>query len=175
MQMTDATLQALVYRELKQLARRALKPFAMHETLNTTALAHEAYVKLAQHAARHAMAPEHLRALVARTMRQLLVDRARRRFSEKHGATALAPPSSLDQGDLQFDGQPIDIVLVDDLLVQLAALDRRQAEIVEQHVFGGMSFADIAKLHQLTERTIFRDWRKARAFLIARLDGLASP
>lgn len=164
-------IEALVYAELRQLARRARRPYAAYETLNTTGLAHEAYLKLAESAAGSGLSPAHLRALVARCLRQVLVDRARKRYSAKHGARAVAPLASIEAVTLDSDGapQPFDLLAADQVLNQLATLDPRLAAVVEQHVFGGMSFAEIAGLHGLTERTIFRDWRKARAFLLSRL------
>jgi RNA polymerase sigma factor (TIGR02999 family) len=168
--MTDPALDTLAYDELVRLAHHARRPYAAFDTLNTTALAHEAYLKLAGHAAGRGLAPAHLRALVARTLRQVLVDRARRRYADKHGAPALAPPLAADTLSVADVEQPLDLLEIDQVLTQLAGLDARQADVVEQHVFGGMSFAEIAELRGVTERTIYRDWRKARAFLLARMN-----
>ncbi len=168
--MSDPALDTLAYDELVRLAHDARRPYAAFDTLNTTALAHEAYLKLATHAAARGLAPAHLRALVARTLRQVLVDRARRRYAGKHGAPALVAPVSADTLSVAEVEQPLDLLEIDEVLTQLAGLDARQADVVELHVFGGMSFAEIAALQGVTERTVYRDWRKARAFLLARLD-----
>jgi RNA polymerase sigma factor (TIGR02999 family) len=167
---SDRALDSLAYDELVRLAHQARRPYAAFDTLNTTALAHEAYLKLAGHRAGRGLAPAHLRALVARILRQVLVDRARRRYAGKHGAPALAQPDvSADTLTLAGVEQPLDLLEVDQLLRQLSDLDARQADVVEQHVFGGMSFAEIAALSGVTERTVYRDWRKARAFLLAKV------
>jgi len=165
----SGALESLAYAELVRLARSARRPYAAFETLDTTALAHEAYLKLADHAASRALAPAHLRALVARTLRQVLVDRARRRFTGKHGTQARVPQEWAETVAIGDAAHPLDLLEVDQILRQLADLDARQAAVVEQHIFGGMNFAEIAHLHGVTERTVLRDWRKARAFLLSRL------
>lgn len=172
--MTDATpsqkaLFALAYDELKRLARGARRGRnAMSATLDTTALVHEAFLKVGAHADAIGMDVAHLRALVARAMRQILVDRARRRMTRKHGSGPRHV--TLDGVSDGCGPAPYDLVLVDRVLDELEGLDARLARVVELHVFGGMSMAEVATALAVAERTAFRDWRRARAFLIERLD-----
>lgn len=172
--MSDTTpspnaLFALAYDELKRLARRARRGGgAVSATLDTTALVHEAFLKVGAHADAIGVDAGHLRALVARAMRQILVDRARRRVTRKHGSGPLHV--TLEGVPARSDPAPYDLVLVDRALDALEALDARLAKVVELHVFGGMTMAEVATALAVTERTAFRDWRRARAFLVERLD-----
>ncbi|MBN8481873.1 MAG: RNA polymerase subunit sigma [Xanthomonadales bacterium] len=157
----------LAYDELKRLAHHARRGRASHETLDTTALVHETYLKIGRHELAQGDDPGHLRALVARAMRQILVDRARRRMAGKRGAGA--PQVTLNGLEPEGAAQPFDLVAVDAALTRLEALDARYARIVELHVFAGMPLVQVAARLGLGERTVFRCWRAARAFLIEQL------
>ncbi|WP_313913575.1 ECF-type sigma factor [Tahibacter sp.] len=160
-------LFALAYDELKRLAHHARRERRSYETLDTTALVHETYLKIGAHELAAGKEPGYLRALAARAMRQILVDRARRRMAEKRGAGA----AQVTLNGLEPDGsaQPFDLVAVDAALTRLEALDARFAQVVELHVFAGMPIVQIATQLGLSERTVFRNWRAARAFLIGQL------
>ena len=153
-----------VYDELKRSARAQLR--RMRDDFQTTALVHEAYLKLggAQLAAQDR---NHLLALSARAMRQVLVDDARARKADKRGGgqDALTLTASLGNAERAA----VDVLALDELLGALHTLDERAAQIVELRYFGGYEEAEIAQMLGLSDRTVRRDWRKARAFLLAEL------
>lgn len=163
----SSDLFALAYDELKRLAHHARRERRSYETLDTTALVHEPYLKIGAHELAVGKEPGYLRALAARAMRQILVDRARRRMAGKRGAGA--PQVTLNGLEPEHAAQPFDLVAVDAALTQLEKLDARFAHVVELHVFAGMPIAQIAAQLGLSERTVFRRWRAARAFLIGQL------
>lgn len=169
----QATLFALAYDELKRLAHRARRGGPVAETIDTTALVHEVFLKIRVRDEARDEDPAYLRALAARAMRQILVDRARRRLADKRGQGM--QHVTLGGVDAASDAMPLDLVAVDSALSELERLDVRLARLVEMHVFGGMSMPEVASVLAVTERTAFRDWRKARAFLIGHLgaDGTA--
>jgi RNA polymerase sigma factor (TIGR02999 family) len=154
------------YAELKRLAHFE-KLGVRSATLSTTALVHETYLKLARHAESRQLQGEHLKALAARAMRQILIDHVRRRRTEQQHFQAME--FSLSEMPGQASGSVVDLLAVDAALAELDGLHDRLAGIVEMHVFAGMSMPEIAKVLNVTERTVFRDWRKARAFLLQKL------
>lgn len=161
------TLFAAVYADLHRRARHLAR--GAGATLSTTALVHETYLKLA---GRNLALNDktHFFALAARAMRHVLLNAARDSLAQKRGGgqveatfdSALAVPS--DAGD------HVDVVALDQALQQLAAADARLAQVVELHFFAGLGFAEIGELLGLTERTVARDWRAARALLQMQLD-----
>lgn len=159
-------LFVLAYNEIKKLARH-VKQGRGPATLNTTALVHEAFLKVRGHAESSGTDAEHLKALVTRAMRQILVDHSRKQQADKRGSGA--PAISLSGIQQAGDAVVFDLVAVDRALSELEALNTRLARVVELYVFAGLAVPEIAQLLDLTERTVFRDWRKARAFLIDRL------
>lgn len=162
-------LFGLAYQELKRLARAARRRVSAHETINTTALVNEAYLKLSGGASIQTKDAAHLRALISRAMRQILVDRARRRVSAKHGA--VLDSITLEHLELAEARSLPDLLALNQMLEHLSEIDARMTSIVEQHVFGGMTFAEIASGLALTERTVFREWRKARALMLTHWSG----
>jgi RNA polymerase sigma factor (TIGR02999 family) len=154
-------LLPLIYAELHRLAhaQHARGPATL---LNTTALVHEAYLKLVSQPELSWPDRRHFYAYAARAMRSILVDNARRRGSDKRGGGAVRDDDALER--LQA-GDESDLLAVDQALRRLAQISDRLREVVELHVFAGLEFSDIAACLELTERTIFRDWRKARALL----------
>lgn len=159
---------ALAYDELKRVARRERRRAHFAETLDTTALVHETYLKIRLRADLHARDSGYLLALAARAMRQILVDRARRRLAAKrnHGQDCMP----LEGLTLFAKQATCDLVQVDRALCLLEAMDPRLARVVELHVFAGMAMPSVGEALGVTERTAFRDWRKARAFLIQHLE-----
>jgi RNA polymerase sigma factor (TIGR02999 family) len=133
---------------------------------------HEVYLKL--HAAPQAQSIDrvHFLSLAARAMRQILVDHARARSRLKRGGAFTI--TGLDE-QIGIAANMIDLVAVDDALTRLAQMDPRAGQLVEWRIFGGLEVADIARLLNLTERTVFRDWRRARAFLVLQLGLDESP
>jgi RNA polymerase sigma factor (TIGR02999 family) len=166
----DASFAA-VYSELRRLAHRQLARDTPGVTLSTTALVHEVYVKLAGGQLVGLRGSEHFLALAARAMRQILVDHARARRSEKRGGGFVL--TQLEEGSVAVDGLGEELLAVDAALGRLEALDPRLARLVEWRFFAGLSEAEIATALGRTERTVRRDWRKARAFLFRELGGLA--
>ncbi len=161
-------LFALAYQELKRLARRERRRAPGADTLDTTALVHETFLKIRQRAEIGERDASYLRALAARAMRQILVDRARRRQAGKRGAGAARV--TLEGLEVDAVGNCFDLVQVDRGLTLLEQLDARLARVVELHVFAGLAMAEVAQALGVNERTAFRDWRKARAFLVSQLD-----
>ena len=155
---------AAVYEELKRAARAQLR--RMRDNFQTTALVHEAYLKLGggQLAAQDR---NHLLALSARAMRQVLVDVARARKADKRGGGQDALTLTASLGGVEKVA--VDVLALDELLASLHTLDERAAQIVELRYFGGYEETEIAQMLGLSDRTVRRDWRKARAFLLAEL------
>ena len=156
-------LLPLIYHELHRLAH-AQRPGAQ-ATVNTTALVHEAYLRLVGQAQLAWPDRRHFFAYAARAMRSILVDNARRRASDKRGGGEQRDDDALDRLRDADGGDAVDLLSIDQALSELARISDRLREVVELHVFAGLEFRDIAACLELTERTIFRDWRKARALL----------
>ena len=150
-----------VYDELKRAARLQLR--RMHDDFETTALVHEAYLKLggAQLAAQDR---NHLLALSARAMRQVLVDDARARKADKRGGGQDA--LTLGAADVAGEAAAVEVLKLDELLQSLHRLDERAAQIVELRYFGGYTEVEVADMLAISESTLRRDWRRARAFLM---------
>jgi RNA polymerase sigma factor (TIGR02999 family) len=152
-------LVPLVYEDLHRLAHRQLNREGGGHTLQTTGLVHEAYMKLAGGKV-NAASRSHFLAIAARAMRQVLVDYARRRKAEKRGSGVAAV--TLNDGEQGVDVSPDDLLVLDEVLEQL---EPRQRQVVELRFFGGMEEKDIAEALGISERTVRRDWVKARAWL----------
>lgn len=159
------TAFSAVYDELKRAARSQLR--RSRNGLQTTALVHEAFLKLAGGAQLTAMDRNHLLALSARAMRQVLVDDARARQADKRGGGQEA----LTLGAVPGNGEQavVEVLALDELLQSLHKADERAARIVELRYFGGYSETEIAQMLGISDRTLRRDWRKARAFLLAEM------
>src|SRR5512142_1005608 len=133
----QAALFALAYDELKRIAHRARRGSPRAETIDTTALVHEVFLKIRVRDETRDEDPAYLRALAARAMRQILVDRARRRLADKRGRGV--QHVTLSGIDAAADATPFDLVAVERALAELERLDARLARLVEMHVFAGMS------------------------------------
>jgi RNA polymerase sigma factor (TIGR02999 family) len=162
-----------VYDELRALAH-AVRAGRGSETLNTTALVHEAYVKLVPSPRALVRDRVHFFGIAARAMRQVLVDAARRRQAEKRGGGA--PAVEFDEALYAPDragraaGDIADRILaLNEALEQLEAWHPRQADVVQCRVFAGLTVADTAQALGVSEPTIKRDWQTARAWLVHRL------
>jgi RNA polymerase sigma factor (TIGR02999 family) len=164
-------LFARVYQELRRIARSQRRVAGSPSTLDTTALVHEVYIKLHAASETRSIDRVHFLSLAARAMRQILVDHARGRSRLKRGGEFTITGLSENVG-----GTPeemIDLVALDNALSRLSEIDPRAGQLVEWKVFGGLEIADVARMQNLAERTVFRDWRRARAFLVREL-GLES-
>ena len=157
----------LVYRELQRLASRQLRREDVGHTLGTTALVHEAYLRLVDQTRGEWRDRAHFLALAATAMRRILVDHARRHHAAKRGAAAR--PVSLDAPDaldaLTVDARAELLVDLDEALARLATLDARQARVVECRFFGGLTEEETAEALGIGLRTAKRDWAKARSWL----------
>ena len=165
-----AALFRVVYDDLKRVARRQLRG-AGPATMTTTALVHEAYLRLARPGNLDLNDRTHFFAVAARAMRQILVDHARRRLAEKRGGGTLA--LELDEGRVGAAEERAEVmVALDEALDKLERLDARLARLVEVRFFGGMTFEEVAAGDAgggLSERTLKRDWKRAKAFLYREL------
>ncbi|WP_257386254.1 ECF-type sigma factor [Tahibacter caeni] len=154
-----------LYGELKRLAAVVLRSESGHETLQPTALLNDALIKLIE--ARQAPAAEdrgHFARIVARAMRQILVDRARRKLADKRGAGQA--PESLDAGiEIPVLANPAELVELDDALSTLAALDPRAASVVELRVFAGLTIDETAQAMDISASSVNREWAHACAWL----------
>ena len=159
-------LFAASYEELRRLAARVRGPEPAH-TLNPTALVNEAYLKLASSYAAIPLSPLHFKRLTARAMRQVLVEAARRRNALKRGSGQAFV--TLDDGLRGRDATPAELLALDDALERLSVLNERQALMVEYRYFGGLETAEIAESLGISESTVLRDWRAARAWLAREL------
>ena len=165
----DASFDELVpavYDELRVLARSQLRRLRPGATLNTTALVHEAYLRLCESDSRW-KSRRHFFATAAKVMRHLLVDAARRRAAAKRGGDAEHLPLREDDAVLQHE---IETILgIDSALQELASTLPRLVRVVELRFFAGLSEQEVAELLGVSERTVRRDWIKARAWLHDRL------
>lgn len=151
-----------MYEELRELARRVRRDRAT-PTLNTTGLLHEAYVKLIPRGGLVVEDRSHFRSLVARAMRQVLVDAARERSAEKHGGGLVQVTMTDSIGEPPIE--PTDVLTLDRALHELAELDPRRAQVVELRFFAGLDVEATAEVMGLSTATVKRDWRLARAWL----------
>lgn len=135
--------------------------------LSTTALVHEAYLKLIDQSQVEWTDQAHFQALSARVMRQILIDYFRKQTAEKRGGDA--PVLSLEDGRIPVDQRGDALVALDEALDRLSDRDPRKAQIVMYQFFGGMTQRAIADVLDVSARTVRREWRKARAWLAREL------
>ncbi|MFN0151643.1 MAG: sigma-70 family RNA polymerase sigma factor [bacterium] len=160
---------ALVYDEVHRLAHAQIARAGRSPTLNTTAVVHEAYIKLAHTPLESLEDRRHFFAIAATAMRQVLVDYARRRNAAKRGGGAAH--LSLDVAEVPVASSAAEIVELEWALQRLTAVDERLARVVELRFFGGLSEHETAEVMDVSDRTVQRDWRAARAFLSRELAG----
>ena len=156
-------LLPLIYEQLHAMAHHRLGTGPRGVTLDTTALVHDAYLKLFDRSQLVWNDRKHFFAVAAMAMRQIVVDEARRRRSPKHGGDLKRV--DLDASSLALDEQSAELLALDQALAELARLDERMARVVEMHFFGGFSLSEVAEALGVSERTVDRDWRRARAAL----------
>jgi RNA polymerase sigma factor (TIGR02999 family) len=163
----------VVYEQLRNIARRELRGERADHTLTPTALVHEAYLKLVKLERMTWESRAHFFAASAQEMRRILISYARRRTAEKRGGGA--EHVSIDNALVAAQSRPELLVQLDEALVRLAALDARQARVVECRFFAGMEVEETATALGISPATVKRDWTAARAWLnrelsLARLD-----
>jgi RNA polymerase sigma factor (TIGR02999 family) len=156
-----------VYDELKVIARARLRGGGPPQTLNTTALVHEAYVRLFEGTRPNVADRAHFYALSSRAMRHVLVDHFRRRRARKRGGGEV--PVTLLDAEIPAEERGDVLLALDEALRRLERLEPRLARVVECRFFGGMTDVEIGHLLDVTDRTVRNDWRKARAWLAREL------
>ncbi len=161
-------LLAILYRDLKVLARSQRFRGSAPDTINTTALVHEAYLKLAGSNGQYADRAHFYRVAV-RAMRQILLDYAERRSAAKRGS-GLRPITLEADRDLVMNQKAEHVVALDEALRRLAELSPRQVEIVELRYFAGFTIDETGDIMGLSAATVSRDWTSARAWLQRELD-----
>jgi len=157
------TLLPLIYGELRQMARTQLRR-ANPSTMGTTGLVHEAYLKMAGGQPMRNTDRSAFFAYASRAMRNVLIDDARARLRLKRGGKFERRPEE-DLELLVDEANGVELIALSEALDRLEQQYERLARVVELHVFGGLEFQEIAECLEVTERTVFRDWKKAKALL----------
>jgi len=164
-----AELTPLVYEELRRLARHHLAGERLEQTLTTTALVHEAWLRLVTVKDARWEDRAHFFALCAQLMRRILVDHARARLRARRGGGAQRV--SLEQALLISKERSPALVALDDALNAMSALDPRKGRVVELRFFGGLSVDETAEVLKISPESVKRDWRLAKAWLMRELSG----
>jgi len=156
-------LFALIYDDLRRMANAQLRQFPAHETLNATALVHEAYMKLVRQEHKHWENRQHLFGLLSMVMRRLIITYAERKSAQKRGGGV--KPLPLDEALHFSEAQAQEVLALDEALTRLSAFDERLGKVVELHFFVGLTQKEIGEALDISERTVKRDWKMARAWL----------
>ncbi|MEP7245985.1 MAG: sigma-70 family RNA polymerase sigma factor [Gammaproteobacteria bacterium] len=174
---------SLIYQELRALAQRHLRKERPNHTIQRTALVHEAFVRLVNQQSVDWQSRAHFFGLASNLMRRILVDHARARLASKRGGGAIVvsldeitnptEPDDSASGPAQYASEPHvvdgetddDVTAIDAALTRLAALDPRQARIVEMRYFGGLTIEETAQAIEISDATVKREWTLARAWL----------
>ena len=160
-------LTPLIYEDLRGLAHRYMSGQRADHTLQTTALVHEAYLRLADQTNPNWQTRAHFFAVAARAMRHILVDYAKRYRSQKRGGGGVK--IELDEAALVSPEESKEIVDLHEALERLATLDSRKAQVVELKYFGGLNYDEVAEVLKISPVTVRRDWRFAKAWLYTQL------
>jgi len=158
-------LMPVVYAELHRMAKRYMN--GQNQTLQTTALIHEAWFRLVRESVRKWENSNQFFAIAAKAMRHIIIDHARASHTAKRGGEKNTV--SLDQVIVIADDRMAQIVALDDALTDLAKLNKRQSEVVELRYFGGLSVEETAVILKISPETVMRDWRAAKAWLYQEL------
>ena len=163
-------LLPLVYEELARLARHKLRSERIGHTLSTTALVHEAYLKLVDQSRVEWRDRHHFFAVASEAMRRILIDYAKQRHAAKRGGKAVHVELDLAGGvvatdQLLSDDQATELLALDDALERLASFNPQGARVVQYRFFGGLSNAEAAAVLGVSERTVRRSWTMAKAWL----------
>lgn len=165
-------LTPLVHDELRRMAGRLMSGEQPGHTLQPTALVNEAFLRLVDVKQVQWQDRAHFLAMAARTMRRILVDIARSKSYQKRGSRG--QKVLLDENVIGSDERSRDVVALDDALKELAAFDLRKSHVVELRFFGGLTAGETAEVLKVSEETVLRDWRLARAWLRRELTGSES-
>lgn len=162
-------LMALAYDDLRAIAHRRLAAVGAGETLGTTALVHEAFLRLDGRTGGSWENRARFYAFASRAMRHILVEHARRRHAEKRGGDPVR--IQLDESLVAAPDSAADVLGVDEALAQLASRHPRMAQVVELRYFGGLTVPETAEVLGASVRTVEREWTRARAYLMEALGG----
>jgi RNA polymerase sigma factor (TIGR02999 family) len=168
----DSRLMAIVYRDLRRVARRKLGAERADHSLAPTALVHEAYLRLIDFRRVRWQNRAHFFAIAARVMRQVLVDHARAHAAAKRGGAGWRVPLSDPAGATQ--PRAVDLLDLDDALERLAAIDEGLADLVVLRFFGGLTVEEAAESLAVSPATVKRNWTRARAWLFRELQPAVS-
>ncbi|HEX9564739.1 MAG TPA: ECF-type sigma factor [Gemmatimonadaceae bacterium] len=163
-----AELVTLVYDDLRAIAHRRLVAAGSHQTLATTALVNEVYLRLVGHSGGHWESRAHFFAFASRAMRHILVDHARRARAEKRGGDAVQV--GLEEPIMAGNDSVADVLGVDEAVKHLAERNPRMAQVVELRFFGGLDVSETAEVLRTSVRTVEREWTRAKAYLLEMLD-----
>ena len=163
------SLFSIVYDELRRLASSYMRRERSDHTLQTTALVHEAYLRIANQEKALVHNRLHFFAVAAKVMRQILIDHARSRNYVKRGSGAAK--ISLDEAAIISDERAAELIALDTALKELAEIDPRQSQIVELRFFGGLTLAETAEFLGISSDTVTRDWNMAKAWLYRQING----
>jgi RNA polymerase sigma-70 factor (ECF subfamily) len=166
-QAAQEKLVPLVYDELKRLARRYMRRERADHTLQTTALVHEAYLKLVDQHSPHWQGRAQFYGIAAQLMRRILIDHARRHLREKRGGSQVILP--LEEGLAFTPEHSEELLKLDEALDRLSKLDPRQSRIVELRFFGGLSVEETSRFLNVSPITVKRDWAVAKVWLYGEL------
>jgi len=160
-------LTPVIYAELRRRAHNYMKNERPSRTLQTTALVHEAWMRLVDVSGVDWKDRAHFFAIAAQSMRRILVDGARSRQREKRGGSAQR--TDLDKISDFSPGRDRELVAIDDAMTALAAIDPRKAKVIELRFFGGLSATETAEVLKVSEDTVLRDWRLAKSWLLRQI------
>jgi RNA polymerase sigma factor (TIGR02999 family) len=170
--MAVSALMPVVYDELRRLARYYLAQERAPQTIQATALVHEAYLRLAKDKRQEWQGRTHFQAIAAIAMRRILVERARARAASKRGGSRARV--TLNEALVANDDQPSEILALDVALTKLAEIAPRRARIVELRFFGGLTVDETSAVLKISPATVKRGWTIARAWLRQEMDGATS-
>ena len=163
------TLVTVLYEDLSRMARGHLRRHGGQVTMPTSGLVHEAFLKLTDQTRLSWENRAHFLGVYARVMRNILIDMARKKKTAKHGGDHFRV--TLDESHLQIHAEAEDLIALEEALVELQSVDPRLVKVVECRFFGGLSDQETALVLQVNERTVRRDWVKARTLLHRSLGG----
>jgi RNA polymerase sigma-70 factor, ECF subfamily len=164
-----AGLMPVVYPELRRIARRHLGSRSTDQTLESAALANEAYLKLIRAHGLRCESRMQFFALCAQIIRRIVVDYARSRSYEKRGGGMIQIP--LEEAVTGMEARGTNVLALDDALASLSKIDERKARVVELRYFGGLTVEETAEVLGISAETVMRDWRMAKAWLMQELKG----
>lgn len=158
-----------VYDELRRLAKSYLNRERIGHTLQPTALVHETFLRLINQKQIEWQDRAHFFGIAARLMREILIDYARAKKSRKRGGEDMTMIALEDAVSASFEPKELDVLVLDELLKQLAKLDERQVQIIEMRFFAGLSVEETAEAMRISPATVKRDWQTAKIWLLRKL------